>query len=697
MSSNSVGVFTTDRDLVVRVWDSALARLTRISSADASGRPLSSVIPDLEARGLIRHFRRVLQEGVVEVLAPAFHHYLIPCPPQSPSSRFEKMRQHVSIAPLEEDGRIGGLIVTLEDVTERFDSVSSPGDSLAALDHKDWRVRRQGVEEISQRDAPEAIAALLLSVRDNHRNLGLLNSALNVLRLSNVDTHSALLEFLKGPDPDLRIQAALALGEQKEMSAIPSLMEALSDENGNVVYHAIEALGKLRAHEATEELTRIAESKDFFLAFPALEAIGNIGEPRVAPRLLPLLNDETLREPAAYALARTGDEFALEAIVGLLNMRGGPAEVVARSLAIMHDRYEARYQDGPYIAELCGRSIQATGVQNLVDALANAQTEDLRPMVLVLGWLDSPAAARLITRYLGRPEFRGEILQALVRHGSAVTDLLIDQLNSEDFEVRRSAVAALGRIRDKRATSALSARLGRDEELTIPIIGALTSIGDPSAVDALFAVIGTPDAAVRKAVVGGLNALGGSDIADRVIPLLQDPNPCVREAAVRISGYFGYAACVEPLFQLCSDADEHVRRAAIEHIPFVDDKRSGEVLRRALRQEVSTVRAAAATALADMETTEAVPCLMEALHDEDPWVRYFAARSLDRHRAMEAASSLHECATSDKFPQVRIAAFEALTKINPDLATAVADSFIASTDADLRRVAIAQRRNGHEI
>ncbi len=84
-------------------------------------------MPDLEERRLLPRFERVLKDGVVEVLATAFHHYLIPCPPLTPSKRFDKMQQLVTIAPLREDGRIRGLIVTVE---------TSPNDASASVT---WR------------------------------------------------------------------------------------------------------------------------------------------------------------------------------------------------------------------------------------------------------------------------------------------------------------------------------------------------------------------------------------------------------------------------------------------------------------------------------------------------------------------------------------------------------------------------------
>jgi HEAT repeat protein len=704
----SVGVFTTDRDLVVQVWDATIEAFTGIEAVAAAGRPLQSLVPDLESRGLLRHFRRVLEEGVVEVLAPTFHHYLIPCPPQESSDRFSRMRQHVTIAPLEENGRVAGILVTIRDVTARLSreresverlkrTVPDSDVILDALDDEHWRVRESAVQAMTRHAAPDAIAALLRSVQTNHRNFGLLNSALKILRFINVDVHTALVDFLHDRDEDLRIQAALALGDQQDTCAIPVLVAALNDPSPNVVYHAIEALAKLRAQEAAETLVRIAESRDFFLGFPALAALAEVGNPSLASRLLPLLQDPMLREPTAQTLGRIGDESVVEPLVGVLNTREAPTVIIANSLASLYDRFEEAHGEGRFIAELAVQSIRAEGMQNVVDAFNGVSAANLRPLVLIVGWLRNPAAARAVAQHLGSAEVQGDVIEALVRHGHSVVDLLIEQLKSEDIGVRTSAVSALGRIRDKRATPALTALLPRDRELTIPLLGALTSIGDPAAVDSIFGLLATPDAAVRRGVVSALSALGSTEMVYRVMPLLDDGNPGVREAAVRISGYFGYPQCVNSLFERCGDADENVRRAAIEHIAHLEDPRTPDTLAQALRGDVSTVRATAAAALAHVDSSRSVPHLIAALEDSDPWVRYFTARSLDRHEAAEAAGSLARVAESDPYPQVRIAALEALSKIDGERAMSVARSFMTSADADLRHAAdvILSSRNGN--
>ncbi|HSE24364.1 MAG TPA: PAS domain-containing protein, partial [Pyrinomonadaceae bacterium] len=114
------GVFTTDKDLKIKVWDNGMIRFTGLTAENVRGKSLQSLFPEIESRGLLKTLNKVLADSVVRVLAPAFHRYLIPCEPQKASKHFERMLQRVTIAPVEEEGEVVGLIVTIEDVTERI-------------------------------------------------------------------------------------------------------------------------------------------------------------------------------------------------------------------------------------------------------------------------------------------------------------------------------------------------------------------------------------------------------------------------------------------------------------------------------------------------------------------------------------------------------------------------------------------------
>jgi HEAT repeat protein len=695
----SIGVFTTDAGLTIQVWDATVARLTGISEESAAGQGLTALLPDLEKRGLLKCFQRSLKEGVVEVLAPAFHHYLIPCAPVTPAKHFDKMQQRVTIAPLRDDQSIAGLIVTIEDVTERLEREREQSTSmLEALSDKDWRVRREAVREVSQRAAPEAIAVLLNSVAERHHDPALLNSALQVLAAaSNVDTLSPLAELLQGPDPNLRMQAALALGEQHDLRAAGALIKALKDDDTNVRYHAIEALGKLKAADAVDALVEIVESRDFFLAFAALEALAKIGDARIAPRMVPLLEDELLREPAISLLGQLGDESAVVPLVALLNTPTAPTDSIADALATLSDRYEEQYGEGRHIADLTSREISPTGIQNLLDALETPDKENLRPIALVLGWLKRSGVDRALTRLMGRIDLRDEIIEALVRHGPATLELLIAQLSAEDLEVRRSAVVALGRIGDSSATAALVNTLS-DEALAIDASNALAQIGDPGAVDGLLNLIGDSDPSIRQASVSALNSVIPPLMSKRIIPLLHDPDPNVRESAVKIAGYFGYAESASALLELSRDPNERVRCAAIEHLPYVEDEQAFEILVHAIKAETANVRAAAARALGTMDAPAVVRPLIEGLSDEDVWVRYFSARALGRRRSEESIEALGRVIEKEKFNHVRIAALDSLGQIGGQRIAGIVAELVEDDDPDVAHAAqVAFGKSGQAI
>ena len=330
---------------------------------------------------------------------------------------------------------------------------------------------------------------------------------------SGLETLTPLIEFLADSDAQLRTCAALMLGSQNDIRAIPALMKALDDPDANVRYHAIEALGRLRAGAAVDALATVAESRDFSLAFPALDALASIGDPRIAYRLAPLLKDDLLGMAVLEALGRLGDEEAIAPVVELLNTSAAPAAAVAHALAALHSRHESAYRKGGYVMALAQQAITPAGRQNLLDALDGADGPDLQSLVLVLGWLESADLDRTLTLMLRRPAARTEAVEALVRKGPGVTELLLDQLDADDYETRQAAALALGRIGERRAVPALLAALNADNDLTVSVAGALAMIGDGRAYAPLLSLVGHVDVTVRRAVVSALNSLGHPDMA----------------------------------------------------------------------------------------------------------------------------------------------------------------------------------------
>jgi signal transduction histidine kinase len=112
------GLFTTDADLKIQSWNEWLETHSGMAAPFLLGRSLLEVFPDLAARGMEDHFRKALA-GEVIVLSAAFHGYLIPLSPTIRDTGFAHMQQTARLAPLNLAGQPAGVIVIIEDVTQR--------------------------------------------------------------------------------------------------------------------------------------------------------------------------------------------------------------------------------------------------------------------------------------------------------------------------------------------------------------------------------------------------------------------------------------------------------------------------------------------------------------------------------------------------------------------------------------------------
>jgi HEAT repeat protein len=693
----SLGIFTTDANLVVRTWDAWMAAATGVEPTRALNHQLSDLIPDIETRGLLPHFERALGSGTVEVLAPALHHFLFPCAPAIPSPAFDRMQQHVTIGPLRDDRGIVGLIVTVEDVTARVERERDVAGYLKEHAHvesltrllgeHDWRVRQRAVTTLAQQ-GHLVVDALVRALRTQHDDLNVLSSALDLLALSDIDIVGPLNQLLDDDDANLRIQAALILGERRDRRAIPVLIAHLSDVDANVRFHVIEALGRVRAVEAADALVAIAEQRDFFLSFPAIQALTRVGSAAVAPRLVPLLADDMLRAPAIEALGAIGDEDVVEPLVGLLDTSSTPADVVADALSMLHERYESQYGAGDHIAALVRRTITPTGTQQILDAVRRVGPDRLPALAKMLGWLNGEAAQRALTRLLGQGLVRAQVVEALVRYGTGVVTLLTEQLHAEDLDTRQAAAVALGRIGDRRATRPLIAALN-DREVVVAAAGALARIGDPDAFDALVALLGDRDPAIRQSAIAALNSIGHPDMPARTLVLLDDADPHIRVSALRIAGYFGYPQCLTRVLECCRDADEQVRRTAAETLPFFDDPRAAEPLPALLEDPVAAVRAVAVSTCARLNHVSRVTALIDRLRDPDAWVRFVTVKTLATLGDTNALAPIVATLESDSAPHVRLAAIDAVGRLQPAHALQILEPLTRSTNEDIARAAIA--------
>ena len=692
----TLGVVTTDRDFAIRGWNEWVAGATGLPESDAIGRPLL----DFVAPQRVEFYRDLLAEiiasGSARVLAPAFHHYLIACPPRAPSEHCDRMQQRATIAPLSAESAVVGLMITLEDVTERLDrersfasmaGPSSPDRRAAALASEDWQVRGEAIRQLQQSASVEELRHLLGTLHRDHHDLNVLNSALRVLISAGRTVIEPLVQLLSDDAANLRMHAALALGELRAENATRELVTTLDDPDENVRFHAIEALGRIGAAESIAPLAKIAASDNFFLAFAAIDALSKTDDARVAPLMVSLLDQELLRPAAVETLAAIGDEDCVPALARALEQPQSEAGPIARALVNIHRRYEENFGAGPFIIESAARRVSTSGRDRLVHA-ANRNDEDRPAAATVLGWL-GPAALEPLMALVGEESLQAAVEFGIVAIGTDAVAPLIERLDSSAHSTRIASADLLGRLGDRRATAALVRTLDDTEaEVAAAAAAALGGLGDPTALDGLLGVLGHPSATVRRAVIAAINAIGAPGTAERIGVAVADPDPRVRESAIRVAGYFGFDASVAAIVAALGDSSEDVRRAAIEQLPIFDHIDAPGRLTAALAQETPRNRAAAAHALRDIDDPRAGAALRDALQDPDPWVRYFAATSLSGQQFAGYGDALASLVRREPATHVRIAAITSLGAVNQPLAAPAAAQLIEDADDDLAIAAV---------
>ena len=712
----SVGVFTTDRALVVQTWDPWLSQATGIAESTACGTPLAELYPELLERGLLSRLRRVADEGNVEVLAPAFHQYLLPCAPLDPASPFKRMRQHVTLAPLRSGSAIDGVVVTIEDVTSRLQreqelalqleshdeevrlraaqamaSAESSSVLTDALADRSWRVRRAAADTLARASGTQAVDTLIEAIRERHQDAAVLNSALTALARSRQDVVGAVVNLLSTDDAAVRTYAALALGLLEDSRGVQPLLELLKDSDVNVRYHAIEALGRIADPAAADALAAVAESRDFFLAFAALDALALIAEPAVVPRLLPLLHDDALREPAAATIGTIGSEAIVPDLARLLSPRFPDPVAVAKALATIDLRLTRADTGGTGVPEVVRQHTPPEAVGMFIQRLASLGDSEAEAVAVVLGWLGGDGVDDALAALLERDAIRPRVSVILSQRGAGAVDALLRVLRRGDEGVQQACAVALGRIGSTRAIPDLVHLLEGEPEVAIAAAGALGALGDRAAFERLLGKLGHPQAMVRQAAVSAINSIGHRDTEWAVASRLTDPDPRVRESAARISGYFGFRSALAPMLALARDEDESVRRAAVEHLANFDDERATEVILDAMQNDRAvSVRSAAIRALGQVESGHAGQALLRACGDSNLWVRYFAVRTLSRRGEIdrETVQMMLDLAARDPMPPVRIAALDAIADTEDPVAAPAVAAITADPESEVARAAI---------
>jgi len=405
------------------------------------------------------------------------------------------------------------------------------------------------------------------------------------------------LRQLKSSNAATRAAAASRLAETSEITAVPSLIRALEDEDAGVRLGVIRALAG-RHHPAAAE--------------------------PLAAALVKRSEEARSRRPDQDPASRTAE---YEALAGALGALGNAALPPLLRLVDSEDPEARRW-----VAHALGLIRNPEASNPLVKMLDDSRSEVRKAAALALGSIGSPGALEPLLKSAGSrdPETRRAAVAALGRLGSpAAVPKLIAVLEDPNEPLQLAAVEALGRIGGFEAGRGLRTAIDGGRKRVQEAAGAALQslalspaspaeraevavlMGDfaaarqlgAAAAGALVGSLASRDAGRRRQSVAALGELRLAETQGPLLQALRDYDPAVRQAAADALAGFGPAA-VAALAALLSHHDPTVQVLASRALGAIGDARAAGQLAAVIEQNrtipndypelLEAVRAAAA-------------------------------------------------------------------------------------------------------
>jgi len=328
--------------------------------------------------------------------------------------------------------------------------------------------------------------------------------------VTNITLDQALNE-LKFGGPELRSRAVLALGELKEASTVPYLLQALNDSEGEVRAAAAQAL---------------VEYRDI----------------RAVPILIKLLEDRYLpvREAAAITLGLIGDTTALKPLIKLAEygLRNSPNSEAQHKATIQSVIALGRLKNEKAL-EILVRALR----KGYIHAPSDWQTQMRQAGAFGLGFLDTSVAANALIEVLRDSEPASVRSSATTALGMMQQDktfrILLENTAFKPFEDKMQAfrrqegiIMALGERRDRRAVPYIIPLINSEfPEVRMALARALVMLGEDQHAESLLQLLRDRMPEVRAAAANALGELNIQQAAEALNVVLQDPNQHVAAAA----------------------------------------------------------------------------------------------------------------------------------------------------------------------
>jgi len=345
------------------------------------------------------------------------------------------------------------------------------------------------------------------------------------------------------PEPKVRQEVVRALRVLRDLNAVPALVAAMSDVEGDVREEALGTLVELYAdRERQGAVSKFLQMFSDEYDQPAPAPFTPV-EASVYHAMAQALHDERkeIREEAAFA-------------IGILDGRSATGDLV-----------QTLQDPEPAVRGAAATSIGKVGTstdgQRLIPLLADENATVRNRVLQAIGALRVPSAGPALREMFEanrRKESAVRILDTLSKVGDPVqADLFREIVKDPDPEKKRLAIEGLGRVSDKSLLSAFKKDFQRErnDDLRLAYSFALVRLGDHDFLDSI--VLGLTSTTAGKRCRDYLLEVGPSVLSD-IYPYLNDQDANIRAELCDIIGAMGDEASITWLDPLVKDPSPKV-------------------------------------------------------------------------------------------------------------------------------------------
>lgn len=455
---------------------------------------------------------------------------------------------------------------------------------VEATMHRSAAVRAQAARALGSLAARRVPEVVTVTERE-YRDRGDASRPTAVVKIHPVIL-GALRLMTSDDDPEVRLQAVVAIGRMADPIGMAELISACDDFDPTVRFTVRQAIRSIDDWGRTLPAVRSAAPEIARELLAAATGTYDAGAVAVLATLAERPGDDSLRAEAIRAIAETArraDRYE-QGWWGTRPAAGPPAR------RPQHD-WE-------------GTPVALGAIRN---ALVDPAIEVRAAAIGTLRELDDPESLAQVRRSLedAAPEIRLAAIDvvALRKDIDAIDPLgaIVESSTASDVE-RRRAIDALRAVGDERAARRLTGILGRETAAPEALVAALGAVGEMRHVPARSVVARRTHheaAEVRAAALVALARIDGLDASERLVGALQDERPEVRNAALDSLGEIRAIDAVPAM--ISAFAEISTRTAAGRALARIADRRALDVYLQMLVDRSPELRQESATALAGLK------------------------------------------------------------------------------------------------